>query len=169
MSYANSQQQPRYKRSATERAEEQAWVSLYRQVRTDAGLAAEVVAHLEADTVSKQRHLALYLSSRQALLAHKARQHRDQRIALFVSWVGRSLFVAPWRGLRRLGNIAVDCLPGNAAVTAVEPACNDKEEPGSGKVGVVYPIKSVEPILIVPESAIPLRDDPSTTAGLSSV
>jgi hypothetical protein len=149
MSYANSQLQPRYKRSTTERAEEQAWVSLYRQVRTDAGLAAEVVAHLEADTVSKQRHLALYLSSRQALLAHKAPQHRDQRIALFVRWVGRSL-VAPWRGLRRLGNIAVDCLPGNVPGTAVAPAHNDKEEPGSGKVGVVYPMKSTEPILAVP-------------------
>ncbi len=68
------------KRSGVDKEEERAWVGFYRRVRSDAAVAAEVLAQLEADPESKRAHLALYLSCRESLRRHKHRQQRNRRI-----------------------------------------------------------------------------------------
>jgi hypothetical protein len=87
------------KRSAVEIEEERAWVRFYRQV----GQAA------------RHDHLALYLSCRESLRAHKARTQRNKRIGQFVRQAGRVLVVEPLRTLRlktsRAIDLLVECLP----------------------------------------------------------
>lgn len=101
----------RTKRSGIDQEEERAWVGFYRRVRSDAAVAAEVMAQLDTDPEMKRRHLALYLCCKQSLRTHKARQQRDKRIGQFVRWLFRGLFSAPIRALRRGGQLAVECLP----------------------------------------------------------
>jgi hypothetical protein len=78
------------RRSTIDIEEQRAWVSFYRRVGRDVALAAEVMAQLDGDAEMKRRHLALYLSCKQSLRVHKARQVRDKRIGqwlrLLVQW-----------------------------------------------------------------------------------
>lgn len=101
----------RSKRSGIDHEEERAWVGFYRRVRSDASVATEVMAQLDADPEMKRRHLALYLCCKQALRTHKSRQQRDKRIGQFVRWLCHCLFVVPIHALRRIGQFAVECLP----------------------------------------------------------
>ncbi len=102
------------KRSAVEIEEERAWVRFYRQVG-QADIAAEVLAQLDADAQARHDHLALYLSCRESLRAHKARTQRNKRIGQFVRQAGRVLVVEPLRALRlktsRAIDLLVECLP----------------------------------------------------------
>ena len=81
---------PSPRRSTIDIEEQRAWVGFYRRVGRDVALAAEVMAQLDGDAEMKRRHLALYLSCKQSLRVHKARQARDKRIGqwlrLLVHW-----------------------------------------------------------------------------------
>lgn len=83
-------QSPSPRRSTIDIEEQRAWVDFYRRVGRDVALAAEVMAQLDGDAEMKRRHLALYLSCKQSLRVHKARQARDKRIGqwlrLLVQW-----------------------------------------------------------------------------------
>ena len=105
------------KRSAVEIEEERAWVRFYRQVG-QADIAVEVLAQLDADAQARHDHLALYLSCRESLRAHKARTQRNKRIGQFVRQAGRVLVAEPLRALRALRmkssraiDLLVECLP----------------------------------------------------------
>lgn len=102
------------KRSAVEIEEERAWVRFYRQVG-HADIAAEVLAQLDADAQARHDHLALYLSCRESLRAHKARTQRNKRIGQFVRQACRVLVAEPLRALRlkssRAIDLLVECLP----------------------------------------------------------
>jgi hypothetical protein len=78
------------RRSTIDIEEQRAWVGFYKRVSRDVALAAEVMAQLDGDAEMKRRHLALYLSCKQSLRVHKARQARDKRIGqwlrLLVQW-----------------------------------------------------------------------------------
>ena len=97
------------KRSAVEIEEERAWVRFYRQVG-QADIAAEVLAQLDADAQARHDHLALYLSCRESLRAHKARTQRNKRIGQLVRQAGRVLVVEPMRALRLKTSRAIDLL-----------------------------------------------------------
>lgn len=111
------EKRPRPKRSGIETEEERTWVEFYRRVRSDAALAAEVLAQLERDVDMKRSHLALYLSCKEALRRDKARQARHRRIGFFVRRLAYTLFVMPWLALREFGSegrdIAIEMLPGS--------------------------------------------------------
>ncbi len=83
-------QSPSPRRSTIDIEEQRAWVGFYRRVGRDVALAAEVMAQLDGDAEMKRRHLALYLSCKQSLRVHKARQARDKRIGqwlrVLVQW-----------------------------------------------------------------------------------
>lgn len=83
-------QSPSPRRSTIDIEEQRAWVGFYKRVGRDVALAAEVMAQLDGDAEMKRRHLALYLSCKQSLRVHKARQARDKRIGqwlrLLVRW-----------------------------------------------------------------------------------
>jgi hypothetical protein len=102
------------KHSAVEIEEERAWVRFYRQVG-QAEIAAEVLAQLDADAQARHDHLALYLSCRESLRAHKARTQRNKRIGQFVRQACRVLVAEPLRALRqkvsRAIELLVECLP----------------------------------------------------------
>lgn len=113
---------PRTKRFGVAFEEERAWVTFYQRVGHDVTIATEVLAQLESDPEMKRAHLALFLCCKESLRMHKARQARNRRIGQFVRWLCHGLFVVPsralHRGLRRGGDIAVECLP----ETVKEPA-----------------------------------------------
>jgi len=73
-------QSPSPRRSTIDIEEQRAWVGFYKRVGRDVALAAEVMAQLDGDAEMKRRHLALYLSCKQSIRVHKARQARDKRI-----------------------------------------------------------------------------------------
>jgi hypothetical protein len=102
------------KRSAVEIEEERAWVRFYRQVG-QADIAAEVLAQLDTDLQARHEHLALYLSCKESLRAHKARMQRNKRIGQFVRQACRVLVAEPLRALRQKTSRAIDllveCLP----------------------------------------------------------
>ncbi|MDR2032815.1 MAG: hypothetical protein LBP86_11340 [Azoarcus sp.] len=105
----------RPRRPSIEREEEKAWVDFYRRIKRDTALAAEVLAQLNRDPELLRGHLALFLSCKESLRLDKARQARNRRIGVFVRWIMRALFAAPWRALRRTGqesrDILVEMLP----------------------------------------------------------
>lgn len=105
----------RPRRSSIESEEERAWVGFYRRVGHDPAIATEVMAQLESDPEMKRTHLALYLCCKESLHRHKVRAARDKRIGQFARWLCRGVFVRPWQsllaGLRRGGDLAVECLP----------------------------------------------------------
>ena len=68
------------RRGTVDVEEQRAWVGFYKRVGRDAALAAEVLTQLDGDAEMKRHHLALYLSCKQSLRVHKARQTRDKRI-----------------------------------------------------------------------------------------
>ena len=125
---------PRRKRAGIEHEEERAWVGFYRRVRSDAAIAAEVMAQLDADPEMKRAHLALYLCCKQSLRADKARQQRNRRIGAFVRWLCHGVFVVPaiafQRAMRGGGHLAVECLPvasGEPAVPKVRKLAREPE------------------------------------------
>lgn len=113
MSLSSPRPKPRRASVATE--EERAWISFYQRVGSDAALAVEVLAQLDADVEMKRQHLALYLSCRESLRSHAAREERNERIGRFVRRMCHGLFVALpssiGRKLKRGSDIAVACLP----------------------------------------------------------
>lgn len=120
----------RTRRACVEHEEERAWVAFYQRVGNDVALAAEVLAQLDGDPEMKRSHLALYLCCKESLRSHKTRQARNKQIGQFVRWFCTALFTGlfvQWpnalrRGLRRGGDIAVECLPVMAKDVGVEPA-----------------------------------------------
>lgn len=125
---------PKPRRTSVATEEERAWISFYQRVGRDAALAAEVLAQLDADAEMKRMHLALYLSCRESLRSHAAREQRNERIGRFVRRMLHGLFVAMprtvGRKLRRGGDIAVACLPevdGEPALARVRRLASDPE------------------------------------------
>lgn len=132
MSFEKSR--PRIKRFGVEFEEERAWISFYRRVRTDAAIATEVLAQLEADPQSKHAHLGLYLCCKESLRLHKATTARNKRIGQSVRWFCHAAFIEPLQGLRRAlrsgGDIAFECLPEPSrepAVSQVRRLARDTE------------------------------------------
>ena len=109
---------PRTRRISVDAEEERAWVGFYKRVGRDPAIAAEVMAQLESDPEMKRHHLALYLSCKQSLRLHKARQARDKRIGQFVRQTLHATFVRPLVALRaalqRGGDLVAECLPADA-------------------------------------------------------
>src|SRR6218665_137611 len=109
-----AEKRPRPRRSGIEAEEERAWVEFYQRVRSDAVLAAEVLAQLDKDAEMKRSHLALYLSCKESLRRGKAGAARNKRIGYFVRQLAY-LPVAFWHGLRAIGgssrDIAIEMLP----------------------------------------------------------
>jgi hypothetical protein len=132
MSLSSPRPKPRRASVATE--EERAWISFYQRVGQDTALAAEVLAQLDADVEMKRMHLALYLSCRESLRSHAARDQRNERIGRFVRLMLHGLFVAMPRSvgrkLSRGGDIAVACLPeadAEPALAQVQRLASDPE------------------------------------------
>lgn len=122
--------------------EKKAWASFYARVGKEPPLAAELIAQLDKDIELKRAHLALYMSSKEAMRAHQQRLARNQRIAQAIRWLCRTLFVVPaqWLvgGMRRSTEIALASLPEGATG---EPAVRQvKRIARSGK----FPAKSAE-------------------------
>ena len=109
------EKRPRPKRSGIETEEERTWVEFYRRVRSDAVLAAEVLAQLDKDAEMKRSHLALFLTCKETIRREKARETRNKRIGFFVRWLAHTLFVVPWQVLRQFGgegrDLAIEMLP----------------------------------------------------------
>lgn len=109
------EKRPRPRRSGIETEEERTWVEFYRRVRSDAVLAAEVLAQLDKDAEMKRAHLALFLTCKETIRREKAREARNKRIGYFVRWLAHVLLVQPLQGLRALGgssrDIAIEMLP----------------------------------------------------------
>jgi hypothetical protein len=72
--------------ASVDRAEERAWISFYERVDRDPALAIEIMALLDSEPDSKRRLLALYLSCKQSVRFHKAREARGTGES--VSWCG---------------------------------------------------------------------------------
>lgn len=110
-----SPSRPKPRRASVATEEERAWISFYQRVGQDVALAAEVLDQLDTDVEMKRMHLALYLSCRESLRSHAARDERNARIGRFVRTMLHSVFVALPRSLglklKRGGDIAVACLP----------------------------------------------------------
>ncbi len=113
-------QSPSPRRSTIDIEEQRAWVGFYRRVGRDVALAAEVMAQLDGDAEMKRRHLALYLSCKQSLRVHKARQARDKRIGqwlrLLVQWTLQR--PAPHRRPRQRHRSGARALPRAVTSTA---------------------------------------------------
>ena len=109
------EKRPRPRRSGIETEEERTWVEFYRRVRSDAVLAAEVLAQLDKDAEMKRAHLALFLTCKETIRREKAREARNKRIGYFVRWLAHVLLVQPLQALRALGgssrDIAIEMLP----------------------------------------------------------
>jgi hypothetical protein len=124
-----SNDKPRPRSPAGFNAEEKkAWATFYARVGKDPLLAAELIALLDKDIELKRAHLALYLSSKEAMRAHQQRQGRNQHIAHAIRWLFRLLFAAPAKwlvgGFHRSTEIALASLPqeatGESAIRQVE-------------------------------------------------
>jgi len=115
-----SNDKPRSRFPAGFNAEEKrAWAGFYARVGKDPLLAAELIAQLDKDAELKRAHLALYMSSKEAMRAHQQRLSRNQRIAHAIRWLYRALFAVPAKwlvgGLRRSTDIALASLPEEAS------------------------------------------------------
>lgn len=82
-------------RDSVDAEEQRAWVAFYKRVGHDAALAAEVLGQLDGDAEMKRRHLALYLSCRQSVRLHKARQVRNKRIGHWLRLLVRTTLLQP--------------------------------------------------------------------------
>jgi len=109
----------RGKRPAIEREEEKAWIRFYQRIGNDPALATEVLVQLDSDAELKRAHLALYLSAKESLLAHKTRHARDLRTAATARWLLRSLLLLPaaalwnavhqrWRRSREIASVLLE-------------------------------------------------------------
>src|SRR6218665_709210 len=138
-----AEKRPRPRRSGIEAEEERAWVEFYQRVRSDAVLAAEVLAQLDKDAEMKRSHLALYLSCKESLRREKAREARNKRIGYFVRHLGY-LPVAFWHGLRAIGgssrDIAIKMLPEPSSPARPAPrALSGAAATGASSPGEISP------------------------------
>ena len=138
------EKRPRPKRSGIETEEERTWVEFYRRVRSDAVLAAEVLAQLDRDSEMKHSHLALYLSCKESLRREKAQDARHKRIGFFVRWLVHILFALPWQGLRSFGgssrDIAIEMLPEPSRPTrTAAPTLSAAVDASPSSLGVTTP------------------------------
>lgn len=105
--------------------EKKAWAAFYARVGRDPLLAAELIKQLDRDPELKRAHLALYLSSKEALRAHQQRHARNQRIACAIRWLLQRLIALPARwlanGAHRGTDIALATLPREALGEAKHP------------------------------------------------
>ena len=138
---SNDKPRPRFP-AGLNAEEKKAWASFNARVGKEPPLAAELIAQLDKDAELKRAHLALYMSSKEAMRAHQQRLARNQRIAHAIRWLCRTLFAVPARwlvgGLRRSTEIALASLPeeatGEPAVRQVQriarsrPLAADKAE-----------------------------------------
>jgi hypothetical protein len=83
------------RRGTVDVEEQRAWVGFYKRVGRDPVLATEVMAELDGDAEFKRRHLALYLSCKQAVRLHQARQARDKRIGQGLRVLAQVMLVRP--------------------------------------------------------------------------
>src|SRR6218665_3324875 len=138
-----AEKRPRPRRSGIEAEEERAWVEFYQRVRSDAVLAAEVLAQLDKDAEMKRSHLALYLSCKESLRREKAREARNKRIGYFVRQLAY-LPVAFWHGLRAMGgsgrDIAKEMLPEPSSPARPAPrALSGAAATGASSPGEISP------------------------------
>src|SRR6218665_1325935 len=138
-----AEKRPRPRRSGIEAEEERAWVEFYQRVRSDAVLAAEVLAQLDKDAEMKRSHLALYLSCKESLRREKAREARNKRIGYFVRQLAY-LPVAFWHGLRAIGgssrDIAIEMLPEPSSPARPAPrALSGAAATGASSPGEISP------------------------------
>lgn len=154
-----SSPRPKPRRTSVATEEERAWITFYQRVGHDAALAVEVLAQLDADVEMKRMHLALYLSCRESLRSHAAREQRNERIGRFVRRMLHGLCVAlprsVGRKLRRGGDIAVACLPEADAEPALAQVRRIASDPEFGAARGTF------------ESPTPVAP-PSGNAGLAS-
>lgn len=133
-----SSPRPKPRRASVATEEERAWIGFYQRVVQDTALAAEVLAQLDADVEMKRMHLALYLSCRESLRSHAAREQRNERIGRFVRRICHGLFVALpsliARKMKRGSDIAVACLPEADAEPALAQVRRLVSEPEFGTV-----------------------------------
>jgi hypothetical protein len=87
---------------------------------------------------------------------HKARQTRNKRIGQFVRWLCHGLFVVPsralHRGLRRSGDIAVECLPETVKEPALSQVRDLSREPEFAQAASSFGQKATLPA-VTPASA----------------
>ena len=138
------EKRPRPKRSGIESEEERTWVEFYRRVRSDAVLAAEVLAQLDKDAEMKRTHLALFLTCKETIRREKAREARNKRIGYFVRWLAHVLLVQPLNGLRALGgssrDIAIEMLPEPSSAARMVPrAPGAAADTGTSSLGGTSP------------------------------
>jgi hypothetical protein len=116
---------------SVDRAEERAWIGFYERVERDPALAIEIMALLDSEPDSKRRLLALYLSCKQSVRFHKAREARDRRIGELVRLLLRSLIVQPLCTARAIAARAADliaaCAPSGR--TVARPASRSASKP----------------------------------------
>ena len=114
---SNDKPRPRFP-AGLNAEEKRAWAGFYARVGKDPLLAAELIAQLDKDIELKRAHLALYMSSKEAMRAHQQRLARNQRIAQAIRWLCRVLFMVPaqWlvSSMRRSTEIALASLPEGA-------------------------------------------------------
>ena len=138
------EKRPRPRRSGIETEEERTWVEFYRRVRSDAVLAAEVLAQLDKDAEMKRAHLALFLTCKETIRWEKAREARNKRIGYFVRWLAHVLLVQPLQALRALGgssrDIAIEMLPEPSSPARPAPrALNAAADTGASSPGETSP------------------------------
>lgn len=135
------------RRDSIDAEEQRTWVAFYRRVGHDTALAAEVMTQLDGDAEMKRRHLALYLSCRQAVRAHKTRQARDKRIGMWLRALVRGALLQPFvlaamwtpRALNRARNLLAELIPPATASVSRSakrsmPPTSATEEPASPQV-----------------------------------
>lgn len=115
--------------ASADRAEERAWIGFYDRVDQNPSLAIEIMAQLDADPDSKRRHLALYISCRESVRNHKARQARDRRIGELTQFLFGALVLLPLSATRSVTTRTVDLL-----VTCVA-AIRTLAQPASPRAG----------------------------------
>ncbi len=165
------EKRPRPRRSGIEAEEEHAWVEFYRRVRSDAVLAAEVLAQLDKDAEMKRNHLALFLTCKENIRREKAREARNKRIGYFVRWLAHVLLVQPLQSLRALGgtsrDIAIEMLPEPSSQARSAPrALSAAADTGTSSPGEVLPPRrnrKVRPDAPVPAEVGVEKADPASS------
>lgn len=127
-----SSQSQAHRRGTVDIEEQRAWVGFYKRVGRDAALAAEVMAQLDGDAEMKRRHLALYLSCKQSLRVHKARQARDKRIGQWLRLLVQWTLLRP---VAFVGGVTQKAYHRSADVLAEAIAAGPQASPATSKRG----------------------------------
>lgn len=127
---------PRDARPASvERAEERTWIGFYERVDRDPALAIEIMALLDSEPDSKRRLPALYLTCKQSVRHHKAREARDRRKGELVRLLIRSMIVQPLstgrRFLARVAGVLAACVPISSSAGTARRSGSKPGEPRS--------------------------------------